>query len=46
MSNYTDKIDAQNDGDTRGDAASATGHAPVGCQRAPKSPRMWAFKIP
>ena len=36
MSNYTDKIDAENDGDTRGDAASATGHAPVGYRNPPR----------
>ncbi len=36
MSNYTDKIDAENDGDTRGDATSATGHAPDGYRNPPR----------
>src|ERR1700748_2882083 len=36
MSDYTDKIHAENDGDTRGDAASAPGDAPVGYCTPPR----------
>jgi hypothetical protein len=36
MNNYTDKIHAENDGDTRGDAARAPGGAPVGYCNPPR----------